>query len=268
MAQVIKVSGFAERGLVPGLAVVLVGDDPASAIYVRNKTRACAKVGVEHFDHTLPADTPQSQLMGLVRELNRDDRVHGILVQLPLPPQIDANEVLLQIDPSKDVDGFHPVSLGRLVAGQPGFVACTPLGVMRMLDEAETPLRGAEAVVVGRSTIVGKPMAHLLLGRHATVTICHSRTRDLAAEVRRAEVVVAAVGRPELIRGEWIKPGATVIDVGTNRVDDRWVGDVEFAAAAERARAISPVPGGVGPMTIAMLLSNTVDSAASHERGG
>lgn len=248
-------------GIHPGLAVVLVGDDPASAIYVRNKTKASRKAGIELFDHVLPADTSQQQLLALVDALNRDPRVSGILVQLPLPRGLDAEAVLLAIDPAKDVDGFHPYNVGRLVSGVPQVVPCTPAGIMRMLDSVETPLKGAEAVVVGRSNIVGKPVAHLLLARHCTVTICHSRTRSLADVVRRADVVVAAVGQPELIKGSWIKAGATVIDVGMNRLDDRLVGDVEFEAAAERAGAISPVPGGVGPMTIAMLLANTVAAA-------
>lgn len=255
-----------DHGVEPGLAVVLVGDDPGSAIYVRNKTKACQAAGIAHFDHILPAATPEAELLALTARLNADPRVDGILIQLPLPAGIDAQRVLNSVDPAKDVDGFHPVSLGRLLAGQPTFVACTPSGILRMLRHAETPLRGAEAVVVGRSTIVGKPTALLLLAEHCTVTLCHSRTRDLAAVVGRAEIVVAAVGQPELVRGEWIRPGATVIDVGINRVGERVVGDVEFEAAAARARAISPVPGGVGPMTIAMLLSNTVQSARRRAR--
>ncbi|MCA9668829.1 MAG: bifunctional methylenetetrahydrofolate dehydrogenase/methenyltetrahydrofolate cyclohydrolase FolD [Myxococcales bacterium] len=256
-----RVETFAETHRPPGLAVVLVGDDPASAVYVRNKTRGCRRAGIEHFDHILPADTSQQALIELVDRLAADQRVDGILVQLPLPAHVDARAVLARIPADKDVDGFLPENIGRLVVGEPGFVACTPAGVMRLLDEAETPLEGAEALVIGRSNIVGKPMGQLLLARNCTVTMCHSRTRDLAAHVARADVVVAAVGRAEMVRGEWVKSGATVIDVGTNRVGDKLVGDVEFAAAAERARAITPVPGGVGPMTIAMLLSNTVDSA-------
>ena len=249
------------HGVQPCLAVVLVGEDPASAIYVRNKARACRKVGIEARDHKLPASTGQDELLALVQQLNEDTAVHGILVQLPLPAGVDEQAVLEAIDPQKDVDGFHPVNLGRLMAGDPRFVPCTPLGIMRILDEAGTTLQGAEAVVVGRSNIVGKPMAQLLLARHCTVTICHSRTRDLAAVVRRADIVVAAVGVAQLIKGDWIKEGATVIDVGINRVDDKLVGDVEFAGAASRAAAITPVPGGVGPMTIAMLLCNTVQAA-------
>ena len=256
-----RVGELRERGVVPGLAVVLVGDDPGSAIYVRNKAKACRQAGIEALDHHLPATTSQAELLALVGQLNDDLRVDGILVQLPLPAGLDSNAVIRAIDPRKDVDGFHPASLGRLIAGDPLFLPCTPKGILRMLDHAQTPLEGSEAVVVGRSLIVGKPMALLLLGRHATVTLCHSRTRDLSRVISRADVVVAAVGRPELVRGEWIMPGATVIDVGMNRLEDRLVGDVEFAAAAERARAISPVPGGVGPMTIAMLLENTVQAA-------
>ena len=253
---------LAERGVQPGLAVVLVGEDPASQVYVRNKTRACAEVGFRTFDHHLPADTSEAALLALVAQLNGDRNVDGILVQLPLPAQIDSRRVLLTIDPTKDVDGFHPDNLGRLLRGKPRFVACTPLGVMRLIEEADVEVAGAQAVVVGRSNIVGKPMAVLLTAADATVTVCHSKTRDLAAEVGRADILVAAIGRAEMIRGDWIKSGATVIDVGTNRVPSgKLVGDVEFAAAAERAGAITPVPGGVGPMTIAMLLSNTLDSA-------
>lgn len=257
-----RVAALVESGVTPGLAVVLVGEDPASAIYVKNKTKACKRAGIAHFDHRLPATTTQEELLALVRSLNERPEVDGVLVQLPLPDQIDEQTIIRTIDPAKDVDGFHPVSLGNLLAGSPTFVPCTPLGILRMLQHVETPLKGAEAVVVGRSNIVGKPMGQLLLAQHCTVTTCHSRTRDLPAVVGRAEIVVAAVGRPELIKGEWIKEGATVIDVGTNRVDDKWVGDVEFSVAAERARAISPVPGGVGPMTITMLLQNTVEAAS------
>mgnify|MGYP001563486391 CR=1 FL=1 len=256
-----RATALREGGVVPGLAVVLVGDDPASAVYVRNKTRMAKRVGIETFDHRLDASTSQETLLELVAKLNGDPAVHGILVQLPLPAQIDENAVIEAIAPDKDVDGFHPTTTGRFMAGNPTFVPCTPAGVMRLLDESGVELSGASALVVGRSNIVGKPMAQLLLSRHCTVTMAHSRTKDLAAEVGRADIVVAAVGRPELVKGEWIKPGATVIDVGTNRVDDKLVGDVEFEAAAARARAITPVPGGVGPMTIAMLLANTVKSA-------
>ena len=257
-----RVARLAQRGIRPGLAVVLAGDDPASHVYVRNKTAACAEVGFRTFDHRLPASVTQGELLSLVDGLNREPEVDGILVQLPLPAGIDARQVLLAVSPQKDVDGFHPDNLGRLLMGEPRFVACTPLGVMRLLEEAQTPLAGADAVDIGRSNIVGKPMAALLVSADCTVTVCHSRTRDLAERVRRADVVVAAIGRLEAIQGDWIKPGATVIDVGTNRrADGKLAGDVAFAAAAERARAITPVPGGVGPMTIAMLLSNTLDSA-------
>jgi methylenetetrahydrofolate dehydrogenase (NADP+)/methenyltetrahydrofolate cyclohydrolase len=256
---------LAGSGVQPGLAVVLVGADPASQIYVRLKSKACQEVGIRAFDHHLPADTSEAALLDLVRQLNDNPEVDGILVQMPLPAHIDSRKVLLLIDPAKDVDGFHPDNLGRLLLGEPRFVACTPLGVMKLLQEAGTRLAGAQAVVLGRSTIVGKPMAVLLTAADATVTVCHSRTRDLAAEVGRADVVVAAIGRPEMIRGAWIKEGAVVIDVGTNRrPDGKLVGDVEFAAAAERAAAITPVPGGVGPMTIAMLLHNTLLSAQAR----
>ena len=256
------------RGVRPGLAVVLAGDDPASHVYVRNKTIACAEVGIRTFDHRLPATVTQAELLSLVATLNADPEVDGILVQLPLPAGIDARQVLLAVSPFKDVDGFHPDNLGRLLMGEPRFVACTPLGVMRLLEEAGTPLAGASAAIVGRSNIVGKPMAALLISADCTVTVCHSKTRDLADRVRGADIVVAALGRPETVQGDWIKLGATVIDVGTNRrADGKLVGDVAFAAAAERARAITPVPGGVGPMTIAMLVGNTVESARRRAAG-
>jgi len=249
-------------GVTPGLAVVLVGDDPASRVYVSMKEKACAKAGIFSDEHKLPAETTEAQLLALVDELNRDPRIDGILVQLPLPSQIDENRVLEAVSPAKDVDGFHPYNVGRLVTGNPLFQPCTPYGVMKMLEETGTDLTGKEVVVVGRSNIVGKPVALMCLARHATVTICHSRTRDLPEKVRQADVVIAAVGRPEMIKGDWIKEGAVVIDVGVNRVGEKkLVGDVEFEAAAERASAITPVPGGVGPMTITMLLYNTVESA-------
>jgi methylenetetrahydrofolate dehydrogenase (NADP+)/methenyltetrahydrofolate cyclohydrolase len=266
-----KVRGEAARtaaelkagGVTPGLAVVLVGDDPGSQIYVRNKEKACAEAGIAAFDHRLPAQTGEDELLALVQRLNADQAVDGILVQLPLPSHIDSRRVLESVSPDKDVDGFHPMSIGRLWMGQPGFVACTPAGIMRLLAEAQTSLAGADAVVVGRSNIVGKPMAALLQAANATVTMCHSKTRDLPGVIGRADVVVAAIGRPELIRGAWIKEGATVIDVGMNRLPSgKLLGDVEFVAAAARARAITPVPGGVGPMTIALLLQNTVAAAA------
>jgi methylenetetrahydrofolate dehydrogenase (NADP+)/methenyltetrahydrofolate cyclohydrolase len=258
----LDVKRLAARGVEPGLAVVLVGDDAASQVYVRNKTKACHEAGVRTFDHRLPATTSEAELLALVARLNADAGVDGILVQLPLPPAIDARRVLLSVDPRKDVDGFHPDNLGRLLMGQPRFIACTPFGVMKLIEEAGLPLPGVEAVIVGRSNIVGKPMAALLIAADATVTVCHSKTRDLPGVVRRADLVIAAVGRAEMIKGDWIKPGAVVIDVGMNRgADGKLVGDVDTAAAAARASAITPVPGGVGPMTIAMLLTNTVTSA-------
>ena len=251
------------RGRQPGLAVVLVGEDPASQIYVRNKTKACAEAGVRTFDHKPPASISERELLDLVAKLNADPSVHGILVQLPLPKHIDSTRVLMAITPDKDVDGFHPISIGNLWTGRPGFVPCTPAGVMVLLDEVKTNLRGADAVVIGRSNIVGKPMAALLMAADATVSVCHSKTRDLPERVGRADVVVAAIGKSEFVKGSWIKPGAVVIDVGMNRgADGKLKGDVEFAPAAERARAITPVPGGVGPMTIAMLVRATVESAA------
>jgi methylenetetrahydrofolate dehydrogenase (NADP+)/methenyltetrahydrofolate cyclohydrolase len=254
-----------DAGVQPGLAVVLVGDDPASQIYVRSKTAACAEAGIRTFDHRLPASTPEPELMALVASLNTNPDVDGILIQLPLPAGLDARRILFAVDPRKDVDGIHPENVGRLLMGEPRFVSCTPFGVMKLLEEAGASLAGADAVVVGRSNMVGKPMAALLLNANASVTICHSKTRDLAATVARADVVVAAVGRPEMNRGAWIKPGAVVIDVGINRVGEKkLLGDVEFAAAAERASAITPVPGGVGPMTIAMLLANTVAAAKAR----
>jgi len=257
-----RVAQLAARGVVPGLATILVGEDPASRLYVGNKERACGEVGLRSFGHRLPATTAQGELLALVRELAHRPDVHGILVQLPLPGRLDAQQVIEALPPGKDVDGLHPVNQGRLLAGQPGVRPCTPLGVMRLLDETGVTLRGAHAVVVGRSVLVGKPVALLLLERHATVTLCHSRTADLAGEVGRAEVVVAATGQPGLVRGAWIRPGAVVIDVGINRGSDgKLCGDVEFAVARERAAYVSPVPGGVGPMTVAMLLSNTVAAA-------
>ncbi len=253
---------LAARGVVPGLAVVLVGEDPASQVYVRNKTKAAREAGLTVFDHVLPASTGERDLLSLVERLNSAPQVDGILVQFPVPKQIDAQKVQRSIAPEKDVDGLHPESAGRLWAGHPSFVPCTPLGVMRLLKESGATLAGADAVVIGRSNLVGKPMVALLLAADATVTVCHSKTRNLAEVVRRADVVVAAIGRGEFVKGDWIKPGATVIDVGMNRnADGKLCGDVEFAAAAERARAITPVPGGVGPMTIALLLDNTVQAA-------
>jgi methylenetetrahydrofolate dehydrogenase (NADP+)/methenyltetrahydrofolate cyclohydrolase len=258
-------------GRAPGLATVLVGEDPASAVYVRSKNRATAEAGMVSFAHNLSDTTSEDELLQLVGDLNADPRVDGILVQLPLPPQIDATRVIETIEPAKDVDGFHPVNAGRLASGLPALVPCTPLGCLYLLKQELGDLTGLDAVVLGRSNIVGKPMAQLLLGENCTVTIAHSRTRDLPNVVRRADVVVAAVGRTEMVRGDWIKPGATVIDVGINRLptDDgkgRLVGDVAYAEAAEVASAITPVPGGVGPMTIAMLMRNTL--VAAHRRAG
>ena len=257
-----RVARLASHGVVPGLATVLVGDDPASRLYVGNKERACEEVGMRSFGHRLAASTGQAELLALVRELGRRRDVHGILVQLPLPPPLEARAIIETLPPEKDVDGLHPVNQGRLLAGEPGLRPCTPLGVLRLIDETGVALKGAHAVVVGRSLLVGKPVALLLLERHATVTVCHSRTVDLGAEVGRADVLVAATGQAGLVRGVWIRPGAVVIDVGMNRgPDGKLCGDVEFAAACERAAHITPVPGGVGPMTVAMLLANTVSAA-------
>ena len=256
------VIALSSQGIVPGLAVILVGDDPASQVYVKNKTRACQEAGIAVFDHHLPAQTSQVELTTLIRQLNHDPRVSGVLLQLPIPAELPVGEILDVLDPLKDVDGLLEANVGRLWLGKPRFVPCTPLGVMRLLAESNTKLAGARAVVIGRSILVGKPMAGLLLAADATVTICHSRTVDLADRVAEADIVIAALGRPESIAGRFIKPGATVIDVGINRLaDGRLVGDVEFAVAQTRARAITPVPGGVGPMTIAMLLHNTVHAA-------
>ncbi len=257
-----------QKGVVPGLAVVLVGEDPASQVYVRNKAKQTLEAGMQSFEHKLPDTTTQDDLLALVAQLNADPQVHGILVQLPLPKQIDANAVIGSIEPAKDVDGFNVVNAGRLMtgAGKP-MVPCTPLGCLLLLqDRLGKDLSGKRAVVVGRSNIVGKPMAQLLLGANATVTIAHSRTADLPGECRNADILIAAVGRPEMIKGDWIKPGATVIDVGINRIETpegktRLVGDVAYSEAAEVAAAITPVPGGVGPMTIAVLLANCVTSA-------
>ncbi len=251
----------AAHGVVPGLTVVLVGEDPASQVYVRNKEKAATTIGMNSQVIRLPASTSQEDLLALIAKLNADPTVHGILVQLPLPDHINEEAIVLAVDPHKDVDGFHPINVGRLHTGQSGLIPCTPAGILVLLDRAGIQLKGKNAVVVGRSNIVGKPAAMLLLSRHATVTICHSRTADLAAEVRRGDVVVAAVGKARLIKGDWIKPGATVIDVGTNRVDDKLVGDVDFESASQVASYITPVPGGVGPMTIAMLMKNALTAA-------
>ena len=267
-----RVHDFAQRiGRPPGLATVLVGEDPASAVYVRSKNRATAEAGMAGFAHNLPDTISEAELLQVVSDLNADERIDGILVQLPLPTQIDATQVIETIEPGKDVDGFHPVNAGRLAIGLPSLVPCTPFGCLHLLKAELGSLAGLEAVVIGRSNIVGKPMAQLLIAESATVTVAHSKTRDLPGAVRRADIVVAAVGRAEMVRGDWIKPGATVIDVGINRIPTedgkgRLVGDVAYDEAAEVAAAITPVPGGVGPMTIAMLLRNTL--VAAHRRAG
>ncbi len=256
------------HGLVPGLAVVLAGNDPASEVYVRSKSKAVVEAGMQSFDHKLPRDVTQAELMALVARLNADKNVHGILVQLPLPKQIDSTAVLNAIDPAKDVDGFHPVNVGRLATGLPALAPCTPLGSVRLAKSVHSSLSGMDAVVIGRSNIVGKPLVQLLLAENATVTIAHSKTKNLADVCRRADLLFAAVGRPEMVRGNWIKPGATVIDVGINRVPGdagktKLVGDVAFTEAKDVAGAITPVPGGVGPMTIACVILNTLRAACA-----
>ncbi len=264
-----KVAVLKEKhGLTPGLSVVLVGEDPASEVYVRNKGKATVEAGMKSDTYTMAESSSHDEVMAKVEELNRDPSVHGILVQLPLPDQVDADAIINAIDPDKDVDGFHTLNVGRLNSGQDAMVPCTPVGCMVMLKEVVGDLTGKQAIVVGRSNIVGKPMAALLLKEHCTVTIAHSRTQDLAAECRRADIVIAAVGRAKMVKGDWIKPGAVVIDVGINRIEDastksgtRLVGDVDYDEAAQVAGAITPVPGGVGPMTIACLLKNTVTAA-------
>jgi len=264
-----EVEGLERRwSLAPGLAVVLVGDDPASHIYVRNKEKACKEVGIKSFEHFLPSTVSERDLLALVHQLNKDKNVHGILVQLPLPPHIRAEKILEAISPQKDIDGFHPVSQGMLVLGGDGFKPCTPMGIMRLLEAVHCDPKGKNAVVVGRSNIVGKPVALMLLEKHATVTICHSRTASLRDEVSRADILIVAIGKAGLVRGDWIKPGAVVIDVGVNRLPNgKLGGDVEFETAKDRASAITPVPGGVGPMTICMLLFNTLKAAkASLQR--
>jgi len=264
-----EVEGLERRwSLAPGLAVVLVGDDPASHIYVRNKEKACKEVGIKSFEHFLPSTVSERDLLALVHQLNKDKNVHGILVQLPLPPHIRAEKILEAISPQKDIDGFHPMSQGMLVLGGDGFKPCTPMGIMRLLEAVHCDPKGKNAVVVGRSNIVGKPVALMLLEKHATVTICHSRTASLRDEVSRADILIVAIGKVGLVRGDWIKPGAVVIDVGVNRLPNgKLGGDVEFETAKDRASAITPVPGGVGPMTICMLLFNTLKAAkASLQR--
>src|SRR5215467_10427750 len=259
-----------DRGVVPGIAVVLVGDNPASEVYVRNKSKAVAESGMHAHDRKLPSTTSQAELLALIAALNADEEVNGILVQLPLPKQIDAQKIIAAIDPDKDVDGFHPLNAGRLASGLPGLVPCTPLGCLFLAKTVHETLAGLEAVVIGRSNIAGKPVAQLLLAENATVTIAHSKTDDLPSVCRRAGLLVAAIGRPEMVRGDWIKPGATVIDVGINRVPgengkSRIVGDVDYAEGLKVASAITPVPGGVGPMTIACLLLNTLRAACMQK---
>jgi len=253
------------HGIVPGLAVVLIGDEPASQSYVASKSRAVAEVGMRPFDHHLPADIDEAALLALVQKLNADPAVHGILVQLPLPPQIRANHIIASINPDKDVDGFHPLNAGRLVSGLPALAPCTPIACIKLIKTVNPSLAGREALMVGRSHIVGNPLAQLMLREHTTVTIAHTRTRDLPAQCRRAEILCVAIGRAQFIRGAWIRPGATVIDIGINRIEAdgkfRIVGDVDFAEALQVAGAITPVPGGVGPMTIACLLTNTLRAA-------
>ncbi|HOV75814.1 MAG TPA: bifunctional methylenetetrahydrofolate dehydrogenase/methenyltetrahydrofolate cyclohydrolase FolD [Candidatus Hydrogenedentes bacterium] len=270
-----EVAALAKRRIVPGLAVVLVGENPASQVYVRMKKKACAEVGIQSFSHELPAECSEKRLMNLIAKLNADPRVHGILVQLPLPKQIAEAKVIAAMDPEKDVDGFHPVNVGRMLSGDPGFLPCTPAGCQALLVRSGFDPSGKHVVIVGRSNIVGKPLAAILMqkaaGANATVTVCHSRTRDLPAITRMADILVAAIGVPEFVKADMVRRGAVVIDVGVNRVDDssapkgyRLVGDVDFPAVSKKAAAITPVPGGVGPMTIAMLLKNTVESARRH----
>jgi methylenetetrahydrofolate dehydrogenase (NADP+)/methenyltetrahydrofolate cyclohydrolase len=259
-----RVEALKARGIRPGLATVLVGDDPASHVYVRNKQRTCEELGMHSVGHNLPATTSQADVLALIDRLNRDPAIHGILVQLPLPKPLRSEPILYAVSPDKDVDGLHPVNIGKLMMGEPRFVPCTPAGIMAMLDYYKLPIEGKTAVVVGRSNLVGKPAAMLLLHRHATVTICHSKTPDLAAVCRRADILVAAMGKARFIRGEMVKEGAVVIDVGINRQPDgKLVGDVDFEAAAAKASWITPVPGGVGPMTIAMLMRNTMLAASA-----
>ena len=264
VASEVREFADAHDGRVPGLATVLVGDDPASQVYVGNKRKRTEEVGMRSIHHGLEASTSEDELLALLAELNAEDEVDGILVQLPLPDQIAQDRVIAAIDPAKDVDGLTAGSAGLLAQGRPGLVPCTPQGVMELLAHAGVEVEGADAVIAGRSILVGRPLASLLLNANATVTVCHSRTRDLAATCRRADVLVAAVGSPRLIQGDWVKPGAAVIDVGTNRTEDGLFGDVDFDAVKEIAGAITPVPGGVGPMTIAMLLQNTVTAAAAR----
>ena len=259
-----RITALKQKGVTPGLAVVLVGDDPASATYVRSKERACEELGIFSIVHRLGADTTQEQLVTLVHELNADTRLHGILIQSPIPAPLDELALLREVDPDKDVDGLHVVTAGRLMVGEPGFKPCTPKGIIHLIKTTGTTISGKRAVVVGRSNMVGKPVALMLLAENATVTMCHSRTQNLAAVCAEADILVAAVGRPGLITGDFVKPGAVVIDVGTTRVDGKLKGDVVFDEAAQNAAFLTPVPGGVGPMTIAMLMENTVEAAEMH----
>lgn len=263
-----KVLLLKEKGIVPGLAVILVGDNPASKVYVGQKEKGCLEAGFASFLHRLPGTTSQEELLALIDKLNADKTVHGILVQLPLPRQIDPDTVLAAIRPEKDVDGFHPVNIGRLVAGLPASEPCTPKGILRLLKSTGIPLSGKEAVVIGRSNIVGKPVALMLLAESATVTICHSKTADLAEHARRADILVAAIGKPRFVTADMVKEGAVVIDVGINRLEEGLVGDVDYEPVAEKASWITPVPGGVGPMTIAMLLENTLEQAKKADSSG
>ncbi len=262
----VKVSEMADNGNRPTLAVVLVGDDPASQVYVRHKKKACEYIGIESVSHELPSVATEKEVLALVETLNNDENINGILVQLPLPNHIDEDKVILAIDPSKDVDGFHPISVGNLSIGQDGFVSCTPAGIIELLKRIETPISGAECVVVGRSNIVGKPVSMLLTKENGTVTVAHSRTKDLKEVCLRADILVVAIGREKFIDGSYVKPGATVIDVGINRgADGKLCGDVDYESCLEVAGAITPVPGGVGPMTIAMLMSNCVDASMKQK---
>lgn len=264
----LKVQNLHKRGINPGLAVILVGEDAASKIYVGRKKKACEELGIQSFEYLLDVETTEEELLGLIRKLNHDSRVNGILVQLPLPRHINEEKVLLEIDRRKDVDAFHPFNVGRIMTGDPIFLPCTPAGVMELIKDAGVDISGKECVVVGRSNIVGKPQAMLLLASHGTVTICHSRTKNLEEVCKRADILVVAIGRPEFVKGSFIKPGAVVLDVGMNRLENgKVVGDVDYAEASEIASAITPVPGGVGPMTITMLMQNTIKAAMMQKEG-
>lgn len=255
-----EVEELKKKGITPGLAVVLVGENPASLVYVRQKEKACEEVGIVSYKYTLPEDTTEEKLLSVVDELNNEERIHGILVQLPLPKHLDEKRVIEKISPEKDVDGFHPLNMGRLFVGEPSFVPCTPRGVIELIERSGFEIKGKKAVIVGRSNIVGKPVAVLLLMRHATITVCHTRTKDLASETREADILIVAAGRPKMITGDMVKEGVIVIDVGINRVDGKLVGDVDFDSVSLKAGAITPVPGGVGPMTVAMLMKNTLEA--------